>query len=64
MYLTYELRAYLRQAVDAATRLRIDWHAEPRCADCGIEADDYLDGCKRCWNRRRAKIRRGKLAPS
>jgi hypothetical protein len=61
MYLviTSEVRQQLRRAVDASVRQRINWAAEPRCRDCGIEASQYLDGCKRCWNRRRSKLRRG-----
>jgi hypothetical protein len=59
--LTAELRQYLRLAIDASVRQRIDWGAEPRCADCGIEASEYLEGCRRCGNRRRGKLRRGTL---
>ena len=54
-------RNRVRTAIDAHQRALIaaDGRGLRRCHGCGTPLDNYTDGCKSCWTRRRNHNRRG-----
>jgi len=55
--MTSELRQLIRQAIDRRTRLLLADSHEEGSAGCGGPRSGVTAGCKRCWERARARRR-------